>query len=92
MTLIEIHNKVRHVGTIFRVVIVNLTDQNGPKRVEAGTNEKKMTQCFIFLFANETKAARLYFSTKESLHSAQDFPSILPGYEDSRPNQGTVQK
>ena len=59
MMLIEIHDKVRHVGTICRVAIVNLTDQIGPKRVEmsakTGTNRKKMTQCFIFLFANETK-------------------------------------
>ena len=55
--LIEIHDKVRHVGTICRVAI--LTDQIGPKRVEmsakTGTNKKKMTQSFIFLFANETK-------------------------------------
>ena len=57
--LIKIHDKVRHVGTICRVAIVNLTDQIGPKRVEmsakTGTNKKKMTQCFIFLLANKTK-------------------------------------
>ena len=59
--LIEIHDKMRHVGTIFKVAIVNLTDQIGSKRVEilakTGTNKKKMTQCLIFLFANETKGA-----------------------------------
>ena len=59
--LIKIHDKMRRVGTICRVAIVNLTDQIGPKRVEmsakTGTNKKKMTQCFIFVFANETKGA-----------------------------------
>ena len=59
--LIEIHDKMRHGGTICRVAVANLTDQIGPKRVEmsakTGTNKKKMTQCFIFLSANETKGA-----------------------------------
>ena len=61
MVLVEIHDKMRHGGTICRVAIVNLTNQIGPKRAEmsakTGTNKKKMTQCFIFLFANETKGA-----------------------------------
>ena len=59
--LVEIHDKMRHEGTICRIAIVNLTDQIGPKRVEmsakACTNKKKMTQCFIVLFSNETKGA-----------------------------------
>ena len=63
--LIEIHDKVRHVGTICRVAIVNLTDQIGPKRVEmsakTGTNKNKVTQCFIFLFANEAKGVFCVF-------------------------------
>ena len=45
--LIEIHDKVWHVGTICRVAFVNLTDQTGPKRVEMSektcTYKKKMT-------------------------------------------------
>ena len=55
--LIEIHDKVQNVGTICRVAIVNLTDQIVPKRVEmlakTGTNKKKITRCFIFLFVNK---------------------------------------
>ena len=90
--LIEIHDEIRHGGTICRVAIVNLTDQIGPKRVEmsTGTNKKKMTQCFIFLFANETKGA--FCVSQPGNPSIQFKTSHQPEYEDSRPNQGTVQK
>ena len=63
--LIEIHDKVQHVGIICRVAILNLTDQIGPKRVEmstkTGTYKKKMTQRFIFLYANDTKGTFCVF-------------------------------
>ena len=53
------------VGTICRVTFVNHTDQIGPKQVKmtakTATYKKKMTQCFIFLFANETKGTFCVF-------------------------------
>ena len=72
--LIEIHDKVRHFGTFCRVAFVNFTDEIGPKRAEmsakTGTYEKKMTRCFIFLFANETKGTFCLFN--------YGIPSIQP--------------
>ena len=71
--LIDIHDKVRHAGIICRVAIVNLTDQIRPKRVEMSykqKDKKKMTQCLIFLFANETKGTFCVFQPRN--------PSIQP--------------
>ena len=50
--LIEIHEKVRHVGTICRVAIVNLTDQIGLKSRNVGENwykHKENDSVFHFL-------------------------------------------
>ena len=47
------------MGTIHRVAFVNLTVQVYPKQIEM--LPKKMTQCFIFLFANETKGTFCVF-------------------------------
>ena len=58
--LIEIYDKMRHVGTICRVAFVDLTDQIGPKRVEMSAKTGTY-ECFIFLFASKTKGTFCVF-------------------------------